>query len=183
MKLKAIERILLILVSILLLCISAIAIMIAWDFVSQSYVELIVRSLYSVDINTWIITAGAALVVIIAVGVFCVACSTGKKKTMPYISISTADGGNIKISVKSLVEMVSRQVKQVPGINANVSSITNKDGKIGVIVKISVSEETAIPEVSNKIQVDVKEAVQALSGIAISNVDVYVDNSLSGQKA
>lgn len=183
MKLKVIERILLILISLLLLGVSFLAFCLAWGFISQDYVELIVRSVYSIDINTWIITGGAAVVLILGIAVMIVAFSSGKKKVKPYINISTVEGGSIKIAVKSLIDMVSRQVTQIPGITSNVSTVTSKDNRVGIIVKIAISQDISVPEVSKKIQFDVKEAIQSLSGIDISKVDVYVDNSLEITKA
>jgi len=183
MKLKVLERILLIFISLLLFGVSFLAFCIAWDFISQDYVDLIVRSVYNIDINTWIITGGAAVVLILGIAVLFIAFSSGRKKVKPYITISTVDGGSIKIAVKSLIDMVSRQVAQVEGVTSNVSTVTNKDNRVGIIVKISISQSMSVPEVSKRIQTDVKEAVQALSGIDIAKVDVYVDNSLDGNKA
>lgn len=183
MKLKAIERILLILISLLLMGVSFLAFCIAWGFVSQDYLELIVRSIYSIQVNTWIITGGAAVVLILGIAVMITAFSSGKKEAKPYITISTVEGGTIKIAVKSLIDMVSRQVAQIDGVISNMSTVTCKDNKVGIIVKISISQEMAVPEVSKAIQFDVKEAVQALSGIDIAKVDVYVDNSLDTTKA
>lgn len=99
--------------------------------------------------------------------------------------------GNLKISKEVIATIASAAAKEIDGVAsmackpANIKSFIAKSPS-AKSVEISMSDEIAvidvyinlkygarIPEVSHNIQTSVKEAVQTMTGIVVSKVNVF----------
>lgn len=90
--------------------------------------------------------------------------------------IQTTSLGDVKISVEGLENLVSRACYQIRGIREAKVRVDVFPGSIGVFVRAIVGEEVNIPEVTKELQERVKNYVEQVSGIVISEVRVLVDN-------
>jgi len=106
--------------------------------------------------------------------------------------INNKTAGSVKIShgvVASIAAYTAKEVDGVVGlspITSNISSwLTDRqpvrpitisvDDNVAVIeMRLLVSKSARIPEVSRKVQVAVKEAVQNMTGIVVAQVNIHI---------
>lgn len=84
------------------------------------------------------------------------------------------DLGDVHITmqtIQTIAERAARRVKGVRGIKTAVKSL--ESGNI-IALRISVDGETPLPELTQKLQQDVKDQVEGIAGVVISEVSVIV---------
>lgn len=131
--------------------------------------------------NIYIKIAISALLVLLLILSFrTMLVSTKKPKNNALMTATTNEGG-IYINIDTISALAKKAVKKIDGVKEqNVKTNATKEGVV-ISVKVSLSPEVVIPEVSAAIQRSVKSDVEALCGILVKNVIIQVDNSLSPQ--
>ncbi len=102
------------------------------------------------------------------------------KEQSSTINYST-EIGDVKISVEAIETMATRTGRQIPGVRELVAKVVPTEFGAKIALKVSLDPDTSIPETSDKLQAEVKQYVERLSGIKIEKVLVVVKDVL--QKA
>lgn len=85
-----------------------------------------------------------------------------------------SDLGEINITVQTIQTIVERVARRVKGVRDLRSSVKVIESGTVISLKVSVDGETPFPELTHKLQTDVKEQVESITGILISEVKVVV---------
>ncbi len=127
------------------------------------------------------IAVSAVLLALIILSVRAAFVSAGSAKKPSTLAATTAEGG-IYISIDTIDELAQRAVKRVNGVKeTHVRSFMVENG-VSVTVKTAFSPEIVIPDASAEVQQNVKNDIETLCGIAVSKVNIQVDNTVQ-QKA
>ena len=147
-----------------------------WSYSALNFIILLVNK--SVFIK---IAASALLLILLVLSFRSMFVSTGKKKSNSALAASTNEGG-IYINLDTINDLAEKAVKKIEDVrDLRVKTAMAEDGA-NIAIKVALSPECVIPEISAQIQQSVKSDIEALCGIAVKKINVQVDNSLQIQK-
>ena len=171
------ERILLIFMAVVFFCLVACVGACLWSDIVLDYV------LDFVSISVYVkIAISAALLILLVLSIRSTFVSTGKGKSNSALAASTEEGG-IYINLDTINSLAEKSVKKIEDVNdLKVRTAMSEEGAV-IAIKVALSPECVIPEVSANIQQVVKMDIETLCGIAVKKINIQVDNSLQTQKA
>jgi molybdenum cofactor biosynthesis enzyme MoaA len=123
----------------------------------------------------YLITLGTALIML---GISFRLLLAGRTSKKPVSTIlKTTDLGMIRVSVNTLDTLTQKAVRSFQDVKEVKSMILpEQDGGVRVQLKVTILPDVHMPELTQNIQIRVKEYVEELSGITVKEVQVYIDN-------
>lgn len=85
-----------------------------------------------------------------------------------------SDLGEINISISTIQAIAERAARRVKGVCGLRTTVKVLESGTMITLRISVDGDTPIPELTGKLQNEVKEQVERISGLLISEVAVVV---------
>lgn len=170
------ERLLLILLAILLVCLMAVLGVAVWYGPFLDALLSVIAS--SVFLK---ILVSACLLLFAILGIRAVFIGVGSSRKNVAMAASTNEG-NIYINLTSICALAvkaGQKVDQVLGIRVH-TEIAPQGADIAV--KACLADNAVIPEVSAEIQKSIKADVEAMCGIAVHKVVVQIDNDMVKSK-
>lgn len=93
------------------------------------------------------------------------------------------DDGKLLITKETLKNMVNAAVSKFASIkSAQTKIILDSNNDLSISLTIEVTDNAVIKELSNNVQVKVKETMKESMGIDVKNMDIKVVNIVSSQK-
>lgn len=89
--------------------------------------------------------------------------------------------GQIRIALTAIESLVEKVVSKFSGVREVKSRVVAVPRGVGINVKVSFTPDTNIPQISEAIQNSVREQVLEITGVAVSDVRIVVEN-ISAQK-
>ncbi len=168
------RRILLILWSLFLVAIGLVAIgcltnssiFYYWQNVLQSWIF----DPYSFPISVLI----AAVFIVLGILGLVVALHYKRKDTL--VSVSNAEYGQINISMQAIDSIVRKSVAAIEDVKDVQSKIKSVPEGVALYLKVTVPHDISVPEVSARLQKEVKTYLEAISGLKVQEVKVLVTN-------
>ncbi len=121
----------------------------------------------------------AAVLLLAGIRLFWSVVKGGKPKALASSLQSVVhenEHGQVRISLKAIENLVSKDVSQIAGIREVRPSIVYEKEQIIINVNITVSPEVRIPELSETIQIKIKDRVREVTGVKVESVWISVDN-------
>ena len=87
--------------------------------------------------------------------------------------------GIVKISdevVSVIAGIAAEEIDGVVGFQHGVSSIFKGKKNLGKTVKVTLNENSAIIEMAVSVEENIKRTVEAMTGLSVEAVDIYVQN-------
>ena len=84
--------------------------------------------------------------------------------------------GQVRISVLAIENLVKKAVGQLPGVKEVKPRVVEHQKGMGLHIRVVVTPDISIPEVSREIQQKVQEYLAQTTGITVSEIKVIVDN-------
>ncbi|MCL6451684.1 MAG: alkaline shock response membrane anchor protein AmaP [Acetobacteraceae bacterium] len=84
--------------------------------------------------------------------------------------------GEVRISLDAVENLVRKVVRQVTGVRDVRARVLHQGGEVGVSLRVTVSPDLSVPEVSDKIQNAVKNYVRNVVGVGVHEVEIFVEN-------
>jgi len=176
MKFKLFDRILLTLFTLVGLVLSVAEIGICIGF---WHLEIVAQWLAMQNI-----VVRAALGLIGLFGIFaCIKLLFSHPKTLPVPTtalIKDTANGAIRISIPALTAMARRAALQVEGIREMRCTVVAGSEAIHIVFHVVLMPDVVAPQLMETLQAEVKQYVQAHSGIAVQSVRVSVEDALPG---
>lgn len=105
----------------------------------------------------------------------------GKNSTKDGVLLEN-EKGNLLISRETLENIIGSVVNGFESVQMNSTRISlEKDGMLKVNVAISVSEQVIIKDLSNNLQIKIKEAIKKSSDLEVKSVNINVNGFLKQQ--
>jgi hypothetical protein len=175
MKVRVFHRIASAVIALALIAVTLLIVGVAWNIIDREVIEKYIDAFYTIDINAWLLTGVAFIVLLMAVALFFIAFGTDRKVNK-YIDIGNEETGMIKIANTTFKEMINKNAMAVAGVRDSKTAINCDDSNVSVIIKIQVEEDVVIPTVCAEIQNQVKTNMEAMSGVTLHKVNVLVEN-------
>ena len=172
---KFLEKVALILFSIMISILSIGLILIMFDIVQ---VNVITKSIALIlaDELTFKITLGVAIVALL-LAIKCIFFGAEPEDDGRNGVTLENNSGKLVISKESLENLIANVVKDVQGIEAISSrTILDKDNNVIVYVTTLVSKDMMIKEVSTDIQEKIKDALSKTADLQVKQVNIKVKN-------
>ncbi|MGC5324418.1 alkaline shock response membrane anchor protein AmaP [Brevibacillus sp. SYSU BS000544] len=112
--------------------------------------------------------------ILISFRFFLTAFTSGKKKKDDKAIYSRSDIGEISISLSTIRSITERVAHKIKGVRELKTIVSAKDMRNTITLLVTVDGETPIPDMTAKLQADVKTQVEAITGIEIAEVAVKV---------
>ncbi|MGO4544311.1 alkaline shock response membrane anchor protein AmaP [Paenibacillus sp. 2TAB23] len=171
---KVVDKLLLFLYSIVIGCLSVVLVSIGFNWLSRGLVHDWIDELYRLDsLKITLIVAGVILF-ILSLRFFILSLHRGSA-TAPSIDQRT-DFGDIRISLETIENLALKAASRQRGVKDLRARIRATDAGLDIVIRAVVDGESSIPVLTEEIQRSVKEHVEDIAGIPVTNVAVYVAN-------
>ena len=176
MKFTLFDKFLLVLLLLAAIALSALCIAAAMDFVSYDMIAAPIAVITNGIIgNRLILGAAGVLLLTIALRLF---VAMGKKRQPQMAPAPTStlllsnDNGTAYITIAAIDSLVQRHCCA----NGKIRECESLEPNTGVCIKLrlSVTPETVIPELTASLQQSLKEYIQGVCGVTVNSVDILI---------
>lgn len=173
---KIVERIAVILFSIIILVVSVFSVLVVFGWASLDFVnEIILNALNNRTVyNTILVIAG--ICIILAIKCIFFSSSTAKEEFKTGILLENEDGKLIisKDTIENLVNSVAKRFEGAAEVQTKV--ILDQENNVTVNVTLLVKENAIIKDLSSSIQTSVKETIKKTSDLDVKQINIRVKN-------
>ncbi len=169
-------RVLLFVLALLLGIISIIAIAFPFEKVEFLSIENIIYLLDTLKGNYVLSVVGLVLLLLsLRVLLLCFRTKVRGKEKISYV-VNMNEYGEVKISSDTIIGLVHHVCNRITGIKNVKVKVDILEGQLYINLDGEVAPEINIPEVTNNLQVKVKENVESCTGVNVSEVRVFISN-------
>ena len=132
-------------------------------------------------LNGWELLISAELTLIISFGLFFSFFSSTSEQSKDAL-ILFSEFGKVNIALDGLKNMLEKLIKHISGIKEvkvkikNVKLKKNESDTLKISVKLVVSPECNVVDISDKIQTKIRTSLKDIVGISDVDIDVFVVN-------
>lgn len=171
---RIVDKLLLFLYSIMIGAISIFIACIGFKWISRGdLIELIDGLNTTPSIQITLIVIGL-LLLLISIRFFIVSLHRGTASA-PSIDQRT-DYGDIRISIETIENLALKAASKQRGVKDLRARIRATDSGLDIVIRAVVDGESSIPALTEDIQRSVKEHIEEIAGIPVTNVAVFVAN-------
>ncbi len=105
-----------------------------------------------------------------------------KSKTLSGALVKNTELGGIKVSIGTLNNLAQKAVRKFDEVKDVKSNIISEIDGISVQLKLMIMPDVVIPDLTKKIQDEVKEYIETLSGIHVKEVQIFIDDLIQPQR-
>lgn len=174
---KIIERIAVILFSIIILIVSVFSILLLFGWASLDFVNEVIVNLLNNNTVYNVILVVAVICIILAIK--CIFFSSNSKEKQEYKNgvLLENEDGKLIISRDTIENLVSSFAKKFEGAaEVHTRVLLDKENNITVNVTLLVKENAIIKELSTNIQSKVKETIKKTSDLDVKEINIRVKN-------
>lgn len=171
---KVVDKLLLFLYSIVIGCISVVLVCIGFGWLSSGLLNDWIDELYRLDSLKITLIATGVILFVLSLRFFMVSLHRGSASA-PSIDQRT-DFGDIRISIETIENLALKAASRQRGVKDLRARIRATDAGLDIVIRAVVDGESSIPVLTEEIQRTVKEHVEDIAGIPVTNVAVYVAN-------
>jgi len=117
------------------------------------------------------------LFVLLGIRLFWVAVRPEKKRSVVHEGAL----GQVRIALTAIEDLVEKVVLQQAGVREARARVTTIGGGIGIILRVAVTPDVSIPQISGLLQEHVRQKVLEVTGVAVQEVRLLV-GSITAQK-
>lgn len=170
------DRLMLLIFSIIVAISSFAFLILALPFLPQQYSETLRRFIFESNGMTLIST----VLLLLSLRLIFKTTASGVN-SYNYISKET-EMGEIRISFNTIKALALSSIKNIRGIKDAKAQINDSKGEVSIAVTASFTTGTLIPEVSKEMQKNIKESIEAMTEIIVKEVVVFVDETNNSDK-
>ncbi|BAF59358.1 MAG: alkaline shock response membrane anchor protein AmaP [Pelotomaculum sp.] len=93
-----------------------------------------------------------------------------------HVVLAESALGQIRVSLQAIENLVEKVVSQIKGVREVKPRMMSVPQGVGIQVRVSVTPDVNVPEISVEIQNRVKERVFAVTGLSVKAVKVSVED-------
>lgn len=171
---KTFHKIVVVLYTIALMILSGIfayANLVSYDFLQQ----ILNESLVTISANSILFFVIGVLLAILPVVTFVFSFTSSREQKQ---IVRHTDLGELKISTETVRGIALASIKEIPTIRDIELNVNIVKDEIVVTVKGRVANDVVIPELTVKLQSEIKDSVEKCTGVPVKEVKVVVGSSL-----
>lgn len=163
------ERFIYIIVALIFLFLAALSFIFSFSLIPLTEIETSISSAY----GNW--QAAVIGLLIFVVGLWLLSKSFKTSEPLKFITQHT-EQGEFMISFSALESMVLKAAKEIEGLRDLQPKIIYKDGRLGILLKVSLSSDYRIPSLCETVQKKVKSYVEEMSGVSVAEIKIYIED-------
>lgn len=176
------DRIILTIYSLALIVASVIAIGISSRLVPSEWVEGIVQNMYGVEPGMNIPYLVVSIIfLVISVRFFVSGLTMSRSRAQEAIR-QRGEFGDVNISLDAIRSIAERAARKVRGVRDLKTVVRTLENGTFIFLMVGVDGETPLPDLSLRLQHDVKEQVEAVAGVDVTEVTVNVVEVVSNDQ-
>lgn len=174
---KVLDKIALVLFSCIVLIMSVLICFMIFGWINIDVMSLYFKYMLDDPISANIILCVMVVFILLAIkGIFFISDTKTKDGAEKGILIQN-ENGKLFISKDTIGNLVSGVVKQIEGASDISSKVSlSKEGHINIDVVLYVSQETVIKDLSNELQLKIKDTIKKSMDIDIKEVNINIKN-------
>lgn len=171
---RVVDKLLLFLYSIVIGIISVVFVCVGFAWINESLSVDFIETLYS-NSNYLIALAIVGIVLfLISLRFFIVSLS---RSTVSSQSVDQrTEYGDIRISIETMENLALKAAMKVRGVKDLKARVKATDTGMDIVLRTVVDGEVSIPQLTEEIQISVKNYLEEITGIPVTNVSVYIAN-------
>ncbi|MVP00155.1 alkaline shock response membrane anchor protein AmaP [Paenibacillus lutrae] len=173
---KILDRLLLFLYSLVILLISAIAVLAAFQLIPVRTTEYYLGYVFDRGF-TWekvAVITGGILIFLLSLRFFYI--SVRRSRTQASSIDQRSEIGDIRISVETVENLSLKAAGRTRGVRDLRARVKVSEAGLDINIRTVVDGESSIPEITEEMQNAVKSHVEEITGIPVAHVSVYVAN-------
>lgn len=103
-------------------------------------------------------------------------------RTDRTILVKSASLGEIKITAKAVENLVQKTARELAGIKDVKARLNAGNDNVDIYLNVSIMPDIPVPQLSEDLQIVVKERIQEITGVAVTSVKVNVENLTNESK-
>jgi uncharacterized alkaline shock family protein YloU len=127
----------------------------------------------------WLLLAAVTLFLCGVLGVF---VSLARKSTPSQVVVGKSESGQVNISLEAVDNVVHKAALSVAGVKDIKSRLKTANNGLGIYLQIAIPHDTNVPETATAVQNAVKEQLQLVTGLMVTEVAVLV-STVDGKAA
>ncbi|MGI5891371.1 MAG: alkaline shock response membrane anchor protein AmaP [Bacillota bacterium] len=171
---NVLRRILLILWSLFLVIIGIVMVGCLTNATIAQYWQNVLQDFFFGQYNFFIAMLIAAAFII--VGVFSLIVAFHYKRKDTLVPISNAEYGQVNISMQAIDSIVRKSVTNIEEVKEVRTQIKAVPEGVALFLGVSVPHEINVPELSSRLQNEVKSYLEAITGLRVAEVKVLIGN-------
>lgn len=171
---KFIEKVALILLSIIGLIFSLVMVMLYFNIISATEIS---NMLISISVGNVGIVMLVISLIIILLAIKCLFFGSKVKKDKSDGILLENANGKLLITKETLENLVSGVSKNIIGTESITSKvILDKENNLSVLITITIDQDANIKDLSNLLQTTIKDAIKQTADLDVKEVNVKVKN-------
>lgn len=181
---KFLEKLSLVIFSIIVLVLSVILVLIGFNFVEQSVFSILISKVMMSAQGTYIMIGICVVLIMLAIKCLFFSDSTALKrdKSEDGVLLQNEDGKLLitRSTLENLVNGVLYEYSEIENAETNV--IIDKENNVIIDVALNVAEGTVLKNLSAKLQNEIKERIRETTDLEVNAVDIEIHNVEVGEK-
>lgn len=124
----------------------------------------------------------AAVIVGLSLWLFAVQFKGSPGPQIPRSVVLQVEDGEVRIALTAIETLVKQASDQIKGVREVQPSFFTRNEGLGVYLKVIVTSEGSIPELSSQLQKVVRDHILRIAGVNIEEVKVLVENVSIGAR-
>ena len=177
---KVIQEIALTVFSIIMLVISIMTTVLILGWVDFGIIEYMIEGIVNnSNAKTIVLTLNVFFIFIAIVSIF---YDSEKGNTRDGVLLEN-EKGNLLISRTALTKIINSVINDFENVKVNGSRIIlDNEGMLNINVQISVTKDVVIKEITNNLQIKIKEAIKNSSDLDVKTVNVAIQSIIESPK-
>lgn len=172
---RVVDKLLLFIYSIVTGAIAVVLACLGFRWIPESGVAEATGDFYELEALQITFMVVGIVLFLISLRFFVLSLQRGSSSSAPSIDQRT-DFGDIRISIETIENLALKAASRQRGVKDLRARIHATDAGLDIVLRTVVDGETSIPALTEDIQKTVKQHVEDISGIPVTNVSVFVAN-------
>lgn len=175
MKIRVLDRILVFLAGIVLLCTGA-------GVIAERFFDVPVFDTLADMLFESLTVVIVAVCVLVLLGVYCVCMMFRRYKGKRGFVVQRTEGGELSISIKAIENLVQKCIDKHEELHVMSTGLENSRDGLVIKLRIGLASGVSIPLVVSALQKQIKQYVTACSGVDVREVKVQVETASANLK-
>lgn len=174
---KILDKIALVLFSSVVLIVSALFCFVIFGWINLDVIVIYIKQALNDPMQTNIILGILVVFILLAIKGIFYSSNSNKEKGSDNGILMQNENGKLFISKDTIQNLVSSVIKNINGAQ-DISSkvILSKDNSINIDVVLFVAQDVVIKDLSNDLQIKIKDTIKKSMDINIKDVNIKIKN-------
>jgi len=98
------------------------------------------------------------------------------------VTVGQGSGGDVTMSIAAVKAIIAKSVRSVEGVKELKPEVASSPNGVKIKLHTMINPEHNVPEISQALQNAVRESLESVGGLQVSEVKVFVDDFVAAGK-